>query len=86
MCHTPTYTHTQHVTGSVLPQTKRKNREYAKRDRVQRMGGGGVRMNAGRAPVWDDERGVGGAIDRAVDLVCLLLSTGVCLVVDVKST
>jgi len=49
-------------------------------------GGGGVRMNAGRAPVWDDERGVGGAIDRAVDLVCLLLSTGVCLVVDVKST
>lgn len=34
--------------------------------------------------VWDDVRGVSGAIDRALDLVCLLLSSGVCLVVNVR--
>jgi hypothetical protein len=30
---------------------------------------------------WDDERGVRGALDRAINAVCLLLGTGACLVV-----
>jgi hypothetical protein len=34
--------------------------------------------------VWDDVRGVSGAIDRVLDLVCLLLSSGICLVVNAR--
>lgn len=30
---------------------------------------------------WDDERGVRGALDRAINAVCLLLGTGACIVV-----
>ena len=51
--------------------------------------GGGVAASTGKEvdrgeEVWDDEVGVGGAVDRAIDLVCLLLSTGVCLVINMK--
>jgi hypothetical protein len=55
---------------------------------VSGVGGGGAASTEKEVErgeeVWDDEAGVGGAVDRAIDLVCLLLSTGVCLVINMK--